>query len=70
MRYLYHVYVVEKKTDAILIDKTVAATSDVDAVLKASAGAVAIDQKKCDVVIRQIAELSKEPEVVKVEREG
>ncbi len=68
MRYLYGVTVVNKKTDEVVLDKKVAAQTEVDAVLKAAAG-TAIDQKKSDVVVRKLTELSKEPTVVTVEKE-
>ena len=68
MRKLYEIVVVDKKTDEVLLEKKVAASSEVDAVLKAGEGK-ALDNKKVDIVVRELAELSKEPEVVHIERE-
>ena len=66
-RYLYEVTIVDKKTDEVLVDKKVPATGDVDAVMKAVSGQT-VDQKKVDTVVRKLADLSKEPEVVHVEQ--
>lgn len=67
MRKLYEITVVDKKTDEIRLDEKVAATSEIDAVLKAAVPSM--DTKKVDVVIRDLAELSKELDVVRVETE-
>lgn len=68
MRKLYEIVVVNRKTDKIILEKKVAANSEADAVLKAGEGKP-LDNKKVDIVIRELAELSKEPEVVHVEKE-
>ena len=68
MRKLYEVIVIEKKTDEILIDKKKVAQDEVEAILQASSGTI-IDRKKVDIVIRELAILSPEPEKVVVERE-
>lgn len=63
MRKLYEIIVVDKKTNEILLEKKVAASSDIDAILKASIS-ITTDQTITDVVVRELATLSKEPEVV------
>lgn len=63
MRKLYEIIVVDKKTNEILLEKKVAASSDIDAILKASSN-ITTDQTITDVVVRELATLSKEPEVV------
>ena len=68
MRYLYRIVVVDKKTDEILIDTKKAAGSEPEAILKAASGK-AIDYKKVDVVVSQLATLSKEPEKVHIEKD-
>ena len=68
MRKLHEIVVVNRKTDKIILEKKVAANSEADAVLKAGEGKP-LDNKKVDIVIRELAELSKEPEVVHVEKE-
>ena len=68
MRKLYEIIVVDKKTNEIMLEKKVAALSDIDAMLKASSD-MTIGQTNTDVVIRELATLSKEPEVVHVVKE-
>jgi len=68
MRYLYEVTVVNKKTDEVLVDKKVAAINEVEATMKAVSGET-IDHKKVDMVVRKLAELSKEMESVRVEKD-
>ena len=68
MRKLYDVYVIEKKTDKILVHEPSVAQDEVEAALQASGG-TSIDRKKVDIVIRELAILSPEPEKVVVERE-
>ena len=69
MRYLWEIVVVNKKNDDILLDAKAAAATEAEAILKAASGK-AIDYKKVDVVARKIAELTKEPEVVHIEKEN
>ena len=70
MRKLYEVIVVEKKTDKILVNEKTVAQDEVEAALQASSGVPkGIDKKKIDIVIRELATLSPEPEKVIVERE-